>query len=97
MQTGVSASFTARHVDPILSEGEHEHTWHVTAWFPAAPFRDGRALKAQLEILLGAWEGTLMPSELWSGEAIAEAIMRLLDNCAGVDVDRPGFHARVRA
>ncbi len=96
--TGVSASFTATHTDPHLGEGTHEHTWTVTAWFPSEPFRDGRALRAGLVTMLSAWDGGHLPPELWSGEALAAAIMHLLVNCVGVDVSRPeGFHAKVRA
>lgn len=87
--TGVSGQFTARHVDPHLNEGEHQHTWYVTAWYPSAPFRDARALRASLTMLLDAWHGSLMPPELWSAEQLAAAITRLLANCVGADVNRP--------
>lgn len=96
--TGVSGSFTARHTDQHLGEGEHEHTWHVTAWYPAEPLRDGRALKLALAALLTVWNGTLLPPELWSAEALAKAITNLLANCVGADVSRPaeGFYAQYR-
>lgn len=97
--TGVSGHFTARHVDPHLGEGEHGHTWHVTAWWPSEPFRDARALKAGLDELLKVWDGTLLPPELWSSEDIAKAVTRLLVACVGADVTRVDspFHVQYRA
>lgn len=95
---GVLAKLTARHVDPHLGEGEHEHTWHITAWWPSKPFRDARMLKEYLGELLGVWEGTLLPPDLWSAEAIAETITRLVPECIGADVNRPeeGIFVRYR-
>jgi len=97
--TGVAGSFTARHIDPHLGEGEHEHMWRVVAWYPAEPFRDARALKAALGQLLSPWQGTVLPPELWSGEALAKAITELLANCIGADVsrEREGIYAQYRA
>jgi len=96
--TGVAGQFTARHIDPHLGEGEHEHTWQVVAWYPAEPWRDGRALKEALGQLLGVWNGTLLPRELWSGESLAKAVTELLANCVGADISRPieGFYAQYR-
>lgn len=95
---GVSAKLTARHVDPLLGEGEHEHTWHITAWWLSRPFRDARALKLYLTELLGVWQGTLLPPALWSAEAIAETITRLAPECIGADVNRPdeGIYVKYR-
>jgi len=95
---GVAGSFTARHIDPHLGEGEHEHTWRVIAWYPTEPFRDARALRAAIGQLLAIWDGTLLPSELWSGEALAEKITHLLANCVGADVvrEREGIHVHYR-
>ena len=41
--SGVTASMTARHTDPYMDEGTHQHTWNVTAFYPAEPFQIGRA------------------------------------------------------
>ncbi len=94
LETGVSTFFTRRHIDPLGLEGEHEHTWCITAWWPGEPLRDGRALKAGLTMLLDALPETL-PGELWSGEAIARRVA-LLVGVIRVEVDREaeGYHAR---
>lgn len=90
--TGVTESLTARHTDPLGDEGEHEHTWHVTAYYSSEPFRDGRALKAALRNLLDAFPPVL-PRELWAGEDIAKRVL-LLPACIGARVWRPeGFEA----
>jgi hypothetical protein len=94
--TGVTVPFTAKHVDPVMAEGLHGHTWVVTAFWPAEPLRDGRCLKAMLATLLEALpdvEGVL-PAELWSGEDIARTVARLLAGCVGARVTRSeGFEA----
>jgi hypothetical protein len=97
--TGVGSSFTARHEDPLMGEGEHEHTWQVIAWYPSEPFRDARSMKGALETVLATFEGQLLPPDLWAAERFASALMDLLANCVGVDVSRPteGFYAQVRA
>lgn len=98
--TGVSVDFAARHTDPMMGEGEHAHVWRITTWFPAEPFRDGRALLGQLRMVLDGWpdETGVLPGELWSAEAMAKALMAVLNNCVGVDIDRAeGFHVRLRA
>jgi len=92
--TGVSADLVASHEDPLGLEGEHEHTWRVTAWWPAEPLRDGRALRASLTLLLGTLPKVL-PQDLWSAEAIAKHVMVLV-GCVGCDIDREGFHVRLR-
>lgn len=97
---GVSASFTARHLDPIMDEGEHEHTWTVTAWYPLEPFRDLRAQKTGLEEVLRAWPDAMgrLPDRLWSADQMARDLLQVLANCVGVDISRPeGFRAKVRA
>jgi hypothetical protein len=99
-RTGVSIAFTACHVDRIMTEGEHEHTWRITAWFPGEPFRDARALREQLRMTVAAWPNAdgVLPEELWSGEQMAAQLMNVLMNCIGIDIDRPdeGFHVRAR-
>lgn len=97
--TGVSADLTAWHTDTLMNEGRHQHTWRVTAWWRSVPFVDGRVKQEALRGLLAVWEGTDLPPELWSGEAIASAVMALLPECIGCDVSRPteGFYAQVRA
>lgn len=50
--TGVTVALTAKHVDPVMNEGLHGHTWVVTAFWPLDPPRDGRCLKAMLSQLL---------------------------------------------
>lgn len=89
----VHETLTAWHTDPLGSEGRHSHTWKVTAYFRAEPFRDKRALKASLRMILDAWEGRDLPSALWADEAIALAVLQLHGNadCIGVTVDREGF------
>ncbi len=94
--TGVTAQLTAKHVDPILDERLHGHTWAVTAFWPAEPRRDGRCLMAALSQLLAALpdkEGVL-PSDLWAGEDLARRVAQLLVGCVGARVTRPeGYEA----
>jgi len=88
---------TAKHRDPHLGEGLHEHTWAVTAYWPSEPFRDGRALKAALRHFLDALPDASgeLPPELWSGEAIAKAVL-VLANTVGARVTRSeGYEAQV--
>jgi hypothetical protein len=102
--SGVSFDLTAHHVDPIMDEGRHLHVWTITAWWPSEPWRDGRALRHSLRVVC---EGLApenehffreLPAELWSGEAIAAAVMEvLMPPPVRVDVDRPGFHVRREA
>lgn len=96
--SGVSAMLSAHHVDPVMGEGEHAHVWTVTIWWPSEPNRDGRPMRAALEGLLQPWQGTTLPSDLWSGESLAERVLAVLGNgdICRVDVTRPeGFHATV--
>ena len=93
--TGVTEYLTAKHVDPNLDEGLHEHVWAVTTFYPSEPLRDGRALKAALRMLLDHLpDGDgVMPPDLWSGESIAKAAM-ILNGVVGVRVTRPeGYEA----
>lgn len=100
--SGVSCALQAFHVDPIMDEGEHVHTWTITAWWPSEPWRDGRALRHALNTVVEGlaplrtgemrWYRQL-PPELWSGEALSEAMMALLTPApVRVDIDRTGFH-----
>lgn len=92
--TGVTELLTAMHVDPVMDEGLHEHTWTVTAFYPIEPRRDGRAMKAALRTLLDALPSVL-PPELWAGEDIARSVL-VLANCIGARVTRPeGYEAWV--
>lgn len=94
--SGVTLQLMARHIDPHLDEGEHEHVWSVTAFYPSEPFRDLRSQQAALATVLGAWQGTTLPRELWAGEDLARAVAQLLANCIGTRVTRPeGFEAWV--
>lgn len=89
--TGVTASMTARHTDPHMGEGEHQHTWHVTVFYPARPFRDGRAIKAMLEKVLEHLpdETGLLPDRLWAQENIAAAVLALMTGSVfGVRISR---------
>lgn len=97
--SGVSFDLRAFHWDAIMDEGRHEHTWTLTAWWPSEPWRDGRALRHALQVVAeglapkDAAGARVLPSRLWSGEAIAGAILGLLTPPpARVDVSRPGFH-----
>ena len=94
--TGVTVMLTAKHIDPVMDEGLHGHTWAVTAFWPAEPHRDGRCLKAMLSTIVEAMPGEdgILPPELWSGESIARHVSRLLVGCVGARVTRPeGFEA----
>jgi hypothetical protein len=94
--SGVTVALTARHVDPHLDEGEHEHRWMVTAFYPLADGVDLRCQRAALIQMLSIWQGTVLPPELWSGEAIARTVAQVLANCIGARVTRPeGFEAVV--
>lgn len=89
--TGVSASMTAMHTDPYMDEGTHGHTWVVTVFYPAKPFRDGRAIRAQLEVALAHLpdETGLLPDSLWAQEDIAAAVLKLMTGSVfGVRVTR---------
>jgi hypothetical protein len=93
--TGVTEALTAKHFDPVLQEGLHEHTWSVTAFYAATPFRDARALKVGLRDFLDHLPGPdgLLPPDLWSGEALAAAVL-VLEGTVGARVSRPeGFIA----
>jgi hypothetical protein len=104
--SGASILLTAHHFDAELSEGWHEHTWKVTAWWAASPWRDGRAMAAALRAALEAMvsiddEGRrVIPAALWSNEALARAL-RPLANIEKITIDRepagdqPGFHTEV--
>jgi hypothetical protein len=93
--TGVTEKLTREHADPLGLEGVHSHTWTITAWWPAEPLRDGRALKASLRMFLDVLPDPL-PPDLWAGERLAEWVM-VLAGVVGVDVDRDeGFHVRLR-
>lgn len=102
--SGVSCELQAFHTDPIMDEGEHWHVWTIVAWWPSEPWRDGRALAHALTVVAeglapyGANDARWLPKELWSGEAIAAAVMSLLTPApTRVDVHRPGFHVERRA
>lgn len=89
--SGVSAEMTAWHTDPHMDEGTHQHTWVVTAFYLAEPFRDGRMIKAQLTTILANLpkEGGLLPNDLWSQEDISKALLRLMSgNIVGIRVVR---------
>lgn len=91
--SGFTELLTAEHVDPLMGEGLHKHVWAVTVFYLSEPLRDGRAMKAGLRILLDHMPPVL-PPELWSDEALAQTVTRLLANCIGCRVTRPeGFEA----
>ncbi len=98
----VSVTFTARHLDPILDEGWHEHEWTVTAWRKPEPWTDGRSARGALDTLLKsiapvAADGVReLPPELWSNEAIAQAVL-VLCNVTRVSVSREGFGVELDA
>jgi hypothetical protein len=105
--SGASVLFTADHFDAELSEGWHEHTWKVTVWWSATPWRDGRAMAAALRTALESFisleDGRRrIPAALWSNEALAR-VLRPLANVEKITVDRepssdrPGFHAEIWA
>ncbi len=92
-----SAMLSARHVDPLMNEGEHKHVWSFKVWWPSEPWRDARAMQVALEAVLEPLQGTLLPPDLWSAEALATRVL-VLANIVRVDVDRPeGFGVSVPA
>jgi hypothetical protein len=93
--TGATEELVRQHADPLGLEGVHSHSWTITAWWPAVPLRDARALRASLRMLLDTLPDPL-PSELWAAERLAEYVM-VLAGVVGVDIDRPGFRVRFRA
>lgn len=90
-----SAQLTASHRDLIMSEGLHEHTWTFWAWFEGEPFRDLRSQRIALEAILEPYQGTELPPEMWAQEHMAAMFAKVLNNCIGVTVKRPGFWAEV--
>ena len=98
----VSVTFVARHLDPILDEGWHEHEWTVKTWRRLEPWTDGRSARGALDTLLrsiapGAADGVReLPPEFWSNEAIARAVL-VLANVTKVAVDRDGFGVELDA
>lgn len=95
----VTEPLTAHHRDHLLQEGRHQHTWMVTAYYPSEPFRDMRSQKAALRLFLDALPDANddLPAELWSGEAIARAVL-VLASCVGAKVERAeGYGAEVWA
>lgn len=96
VETGVSALLSACHRDP-LDGALHGHTWKFTIWVFGDPPRDGRVLQAWLVTVLKAWDHTVLPDELASGEALCAAIAALHGDCTEVMVERAeGFLARWR-
>jgi hypothetical protein len=84
--TGVSGSFVAHHCG---FEGRpHPHHWEVKAWWTPRVPHDARNYRANLDRLLGSWNGRHLPPYLQSGEEIAAWIGRFL-GCAEVIVSRP--------
>lgn len=97
VETGVSAILCASHRDRLTGT-VHGHTWHVTAWMPGKPSRDGEVLQQRLKTILAHWDHTVLPAELASGEDIAEALAKLMGDCTEIVVARPleGLFARWR-
>ena len=84
--TGVGGVFSAAH-EPPEGGDVHGHSYEVVAWFDAG--EDARVLQASLARTLEPLDHRVLPSELASGEAIAEHIGRGLDGCREVEVRRP--------
>ncbi len=84
--TGVGCFFSATHHAP---EGgaPHGHSYEVIAWFPAG--EDARRLQAQLIAVTDAFDHTILPDSLASGEALAAYIGNALAHCVEVEVRRP--------
>lgn len=94
--TAVTEQLVAKHVDPIMDEGLHAHTWVVTTFYPLTPLRDGRALKAALRELLDHLPDAEGVLPWWSGEEMAQHIAELLEGCIGCRITRAeGFEAMV--
>lgn len=94
-RVAVSAVLRASHRDLIMDEGLHEHAWTFWAWFDAEPFRDLRSQRIALETVLSPFQGKELAPEMWAGEAMAEMFARVLANCIGMTVERPGFRGEV--
>lgn len=91
--SGVTVLLTASHTDPHMDEGTHEHTWAVTAFYPFARHVDLRSQRAALSLILRDLQGTVLPPELWSGEALLRRVL-VLANCIGARVTRAeGYEA----
>ena len=87
--TGVSATFSASHNDPVRRE-LHGHSYLVTAWWPSPPERDAVCLQATLRtVLAGGFDHKTLPPDLTRAEAMSAAIKALLDGCVAVDIARP--------
>lgn len=87
--TGVSATFSASHNDPVRQE-MHGHSYRVTAWWPSQPDRDAVCLQMTLrEVVTTGFDHKTLPAELSRAEAMSAAIKGLLDGCVAVDIARP--------
>lgn len=93
--SGVSYRLTAFHIDPIMDEGRHEHTWKITYYWPISPWRDKRAMQEVLREAVEAWAPMTeafqreLPPNIWTEEDIARVVMSLLTPApARIDVER---------
>jgi len=80
--------FSAAHRDPQTG-ALHGHDYQVTATFPGEPLRRFEVLQVKLRETLHGLEHSELPPELWSAEALAPAIGRLLGDAIKVVVARP--------
>jgi 6-pyruvoyl-tetrahydropterin synthase len=94
--TGVGWYFSASHYDEVRRE-THGHSYEVVAWYPYDTPRDAVVLQTCLKVALSGFDHKTLPPELTRAEAIAQAIMGLLDGCVAVDISRPveRLYARV--
>lgn len=86
-----SAQLTAKHRDPIMDEGLHEHTWAFTVFWPSKPFRDLRVMREALTAILLPFQGADLPPELWAAEDLAAMVLKVMGVIVGVKVERPGI------
>lgn len=84
---GVGWFFSASHNDPVRRE-LHGHSYEAVCWFDSQPPRDAVVLQERLKVILAAWDHTTLPPELSRAEAMATALMQLMD-CQGVEINRP--------
>lgn len=93
--TGVTVGFRAK-AGYIRDDVEpFEQTWSVTAFCPATPLVDIHDLRIGLRQALEDLPGddAILPDDLWTAEAIGEAVMKRLDGCSGVRVAQAGHEA----
>ena len=89
--TGVGGVLSCAHhpINADLFGGEtHGHSYEVIAWFHNDTGADVRVFQAALNGLLKAWDHKMLPDNMATGEAIAQAVGTLA-KVVEVEVRRP--------